>query len=192
MKREIRRQLVHLSGFIFILLAQWAGKTVVLWYWIIALFLAVYAGYLKWQVSLLPRWEKKIRDFILSFERETQKPLLGAFLFFFSSGLTFLLFPVPIASASCTILVFGDALACLFGKKFGFHRIGRKSLEGAAAFFFGGLLSYPFIGLLAIPASFFASVLELLQGFTSNPWLDDNLLIPLLTAIFIYGILNLF
>ncbi|MEM5798846.1 MAG: hypothetical protein QXP39_02245 [Candidatus Aenigmatarchaeota archaeon] len=188
MKREIRRQFVHLSGLIFIIIAQFIGSMIFSWCFMIAFFMFVYLVYLRWGVMLHPA-EKNFRKFILSFERETEFPLIGAFWFFFSMGLTFLLFPLNTASAACLILVVGDALATLIGKFAGRHKIGEKSIEGSLAFFFGSLTSWYFIGLYSIPVSVFATFVELIPVLVKNKKLkyiiDDNLLIPPLTAIFI-------
>jgi dolichol kinase len=118
--------------------------------------------------------------------REEEKPtLMGSTYFLFSSILTILLFPKPIAIASLLILILSDTAAALVGKGIGKVSIFGKTLEGTLAFFFSSLLIvwiYPdldrFSGILAALG---ATVIEVLP----IP-LDDNLTIPLIAGTIMF------
>jgi dolichol kinase len=200
MANEIRRQMVHLSGLAFIMLAQSTGRILAgLCFFMIALGFLVYSEYIKKEqkrfLQLAERYKQKFRDFLLGFEREeAARPFQGAFWFFFSMGLAFLLFPLGIASQAGAILAVGDSLSTIVGKTFGRHKIlGSKTLEGTSAFFFSALAVSLFFMPLALSAvvSLFATLIELipaspgLKGLNKKGWLDDNLLIPLATGAFL-------
>jgi dolichol kinase len=191
MDTEVRRQLVHLSGILFIILAQLVGATVSVYLFIVAATLFAYSLVVRGEqkrMSMLARLEMRLRSVVSRFERKDIKwPFSGAIWFFFSCGLAFLLFPLNIASAACLMLVVGDGLSTLVGTRFGRHRIlGHKSLEGTAACFLGALSSMVFISpIAAVVGSAFAALAELvpdlppLARWKRKGLLDDNLLIPI-------------
>ncbi len=72
--------------------------------------------------------------------REEEKPtLMGSTYFLFSTILTVLLFPKPIAIASLLILILSDTAAALVGKGIGRISLFGKTLEGSLAFFLTSL-----------------------------------------------------
>ena len=101
-------------------------------------------------------------------------------------ALTLLFFPEPAAVAAVLFLAVGDVSATAVGERWGRHRVGAKSLEGAAAFFaaasLAGLaaraaLGGPTAGAVAAGA-WCAALLELFLPRFAN----DNLVIPLVAA----------
>jgi dolichol kinase len=79
----------------------------------------------------------------------------------------------------------GDPLATIVGVKFGKHRIfynREKSVEGSSAYFAAVLaVSYPFIGLYALPVALIAAFVE--------SWgikIDDNLMVPIILSILLF------
>jgi dolichol kinase len=111
--------------------------------------------------------------------REEEGPsFMGSTYFLFSTILTLLLFPKPIAISSLLILILADTAAALVGKGIGRVRILGKTFEGSMAFFFTALLIvwvYPnqnrFSGSVAALG---ATLIEILPIR-----LNDNLTIPL-------------
>ncbi len=106
---------------------------------------------------------------------------------------------MEVAAAAWGLLAAGDSSAGVIGRRYGRRPIPwnhSKSLIGMAAFALGGsaaawgLLVWMGRGpleaaLLAVPAGFFGSFVE------SLPWgLDDNLTVPLLSALFLRGLLE--
>ena len=179
MRTELPRQIVHLSGLVFIIFAQFIGREMTIIYFsFIALFFFLYSLYVRSQESKLfkslERFETKFRDFVFKFERkDVQNPFTGAMFFYIGCTLTFVLFPFTIASAACAMLAVGDSLSTL---------IGRKTLEGSVACFLGSLLAgiffiNPFLSLIGAIAS---SLTELF------PKVNDNLTIPVISGLVMF------
>jgi len=198
LRQEILRQLVHMSGLLFIALAQFIDKVAVaILFMLTALFFLLYSEYVrrcgKDHATLLSRIECKLRDFALFFERKgAVRPFAGAFWFYFGAGLAFLLFPLGPASAAGAVLAVSDSVSTIIGRGFGRKRIiGKKTLEGTAAFFLSALLVC--LLFFSPPAAFLgaasATVAELLPEWRRisasrfSRVLDDNLLIPMISGL---------
>jgi dolichol kinase len=194
LSQEVLRQLVHMSGLLFIALAQFTDKMLVGILFMLAAFpFLLYSEYVrkcgKDRSTLLSRMECRLRDFALFFERKgASRPFAGAFWFYFGAGLAFLLFPLGPASAAGAVLAVSDSLSTIIGKGLGRHRIlGAKTLEGTSAFFLSALLVC--LLFFSPPAAFLAAasaaLAELLPEWKRisasrlSGVLDDNLLIPL-------------
>jgi len=184
MRFELARQAVHLSGLLFVIVAQFVRKEIAVTYFLlIALFFFVYSWYVRTQekkiASLLGKLEARFRDFTLGFERKNANPFTGAMFFYLGCAIAFALFPLPFASAACAMLAIGDALSTVVGVNFGKHKICGKTLEGTIACFFGSLVGGIFFVniYLAVTGAFFASLAELV------PKIDDNLTIPVFSGL---------
>lgn len=185
--------MVHLSGLLFVIIAQFVGKEITIVYFsLIALFFFLYSLYIRSQemklAKFLERFESKFRDFIFKFERkDVQNPFTGAMLFYIGFTLAFILFPLPVASAACAMLAVGDSLSTLVGKKFGRHMIGRKTLEGSMACFLGSFLVGLFfvIPAIALAGGVASSLTELFSK------INDNLTIPLVSGFVMFILLLL-
>ena len=201
MKTEFHRQLVHLSGILFIVLAQFLGRLISAWFFIIAATLFIYSYAIMKEYNhmrLLANLESKLRHAVISLEREAvQRPFTGAIWFFFSCGLAFLIFPLQVASAACLALAVGDSLSTLVGLRIGKRKlVGKKSLEGSIACFIGSLTSFVFVGpVLATLVAVTATIAELLpeirgiRKIRNRGWIDDNFLIPILAGLLLFLIL---
>ena len=105
--------------------------------------------------------------------------------------LTILSFPKIIAVVAIYTLAISDPLSAIIGIKYGKHPIAEnKSMEGSLAFFFSTLLCtfLPFMFTTSLPLGknlMFSSILAtLLTSFELVPSrIDDNLTIPLVTAV---------
>jgi dolichol kinase len=197
---ESRRQAVHLSGIIFVFLAQFIGSIITIYFFIIALVLLLWSAHIQIEErrskSLIKRLEHRFREFAMRFERRNvMAPFTGAIWYFFSCGLTFLIFPLPVASAACMILSVGDAASTLVGKNVGRKKvIGKKTFEGFLAFFLTSVVAaWLFIPFqLAIIGSLTGAVAELLFGMevlehlAGKGIVNDNLAVPILSAIAIF------
>ena len=187
MRFELQRQMLHVSGIVFVIFAQFVGRGASIVYFVlITLFFFLYAWYVskegKKLESFLGRFESRFREFTLKFERSEASPFTGAFFFYTGCTLAFVFFPFHIASAACAMLAVGDALSTLTGKKFGKHMIGIKSLEGSLACFVGSLIAGAFFvnPYLALAGAFAAAAAELI------PRIDDNLTIPLASGLVMF------
>lgn len=113
------------------------------------------------------------------------------------TSISLFLYPESIALISIFFLVIADPFCSAFGIAFGKHKIlGSKSLEGFLACLFASyfialvyLTSIGFEGfnvfIFCLLAAVFASVAELLSG----RYVDDNLLIPVLSGAGMAGLL---
>ncbi len=137
---------------------------------------------LYWKVPVLS-W------FLEVFEREeTLLPGRGVVFYFLGAFVVVLLFQKNIALASLLILSFGDSVSHYVGRFHGSleNPLNRKKMvEGFGAGWLAGLLtSWAFIGFFpALVASFFAMVVESLELKTGPLLFDDNLTVPLVSAL---------
>lgn len=201
METEVSRQLVHVSGLLFILLAQFVGGLLTaLYFFMIALSFFIYSEYMRREErrlgNFIRMFESGLRDFVAKLERKNiARPFTGAIWFYLSCGLAFLIFPLPVASAAGAMLAVGDSLSTIIGTRFGKHRIlGNKTLEGSLVLVIASfLISLVFVSPYpALFGSITAGIAELipdvkrLRNLKESGWLDDNLLIPLLAGLVMY------
>jgi dolichol kinase len=133
--------------------------------------------------------EKDIRRAVMKLERrDAAWPMMGAFWLFFGCGLSFLVFPLGVASAACAMVAVGDGLSTLVGKRWGRSKVvGSKSWEGTitmfvACIFTGMYFVGPVIAVFgAVAAAFFELLPELgcFRRHREMGIIDDNLLVPL-------------
>ncbi|NIO20381.1 MAG: hypothetical protein GTN76_06480 [Candidatus Aenigmarchaeota archaeon] len=190
MRTELPRQLIHLSGLLFIILAQFIEKEITITYFfVLALFFLLYSEYVKREekklTNILNRLEHRFRDLTFKFERKEylKNPFRGAFWFYLSCAITLFIFPFHIASAACCMLAVGDSLSTLFGVKFGRHKITKnKTFEGSLACFLGslavgGFFVNPFLTLVGATGATFAEL---------STKINDNLTIPIFSGLVIF------
>jgi len=191
MKRELKRQLAHLSGIFIVILLIYFGKffTEILTFSILIgfIFLSIYK--IKFLRKSKPHFkffgeiEKSFFEFIDSFDRKEKIPYKGALTFFLSATIVILIFPLEISIISISVLCIYDSFATLIGSYFGKHKIffnPRKSLEGTFfAFLITFFVIFAFFDLkIAFLSSFFAMLTEILPIRV-----DDNLTIPFVVGI---------
>ena len=135
---------------------------------------------------------KQINKYFLRAEEQLKEsaaiPYLMALL------LTIISFPKSIALVAIFTLASADPLSAIIGIRYGKHRIVKdKSLEGSAAFFVASFIAC-FSILFSIEGNSFWAVLAVssfssifITSFEMIPIkLDDNLTIPLMTAIILW------
>jgi dolichol kinase len=200
MDLENRRQVIHLAGILFIFLAQFIGSIITLYFFIITLVLLFWSIHIqleeKHSKNIVRRLEHKFRELAMKFERKHVKaPFTGAIWYFFSCGLVFLIFPLPIASAACIILAVGDAASTIVGKSFGKRTtIGTKTFEGSLAFLVLSLFfAWLFVPLqIAVIGSLTGMIIEMLFGLEhleqkkEAGMIDDNFAVPIASAIVMF------
>ena len=103
---ELNRKLVHISGLLFVVLAQLTGRWMAAFYFLtIATTLLIYSEHVRREKRrfsrLVERIERDFRKAVLRMERpDAARPFAGAFWLFFGCGIAFALFPLPVASAA--------------------------------------------------------------------------------------------
>lgn len=104
--------------------------------------------------------------------------VLGVFL-------TYLLFPATAAVPAILVLALADPAASVVGRTWGRTRVGKGTVEGTLAFFLvAAALLWGYYGAMGLAVALVVSLAEPLPLR-----LDDNLLVPLLTAagLFLLG-----
>ena len=192
MNREVFRQLVHLSGLLFVFIAQFLDRWVSAMVFLgIGVFFFIYGEYVKRKEHGL----FGLRKLAMMMERKESRLFSGAFWFYIGCGISFLLFHHQIASAASAILAVGDSLSTIVGINFGRHKIiGKKSIEGSLTFFVSSfLISLIFVRWeVGLIGALIASVIELITphkvGKKTYWILDDNLLIPIISGAVMFGV----
>lgn len=134
------------------------------------------------------RFNHVFQKYLGSMLKETEKkfPPTGATYLLFSAFILSWVFPKEVCVPSLLYLSVGDAIAGFVGKRWGRHKLIRtKTFEGSIAMFGSSLLvTLPVKGFplaVKILGSLFATILEAVE----IP-LDDNVLIPLGTGLFLW------
>ncbi|MBI5227946.1 hypothetical protein HY988_05140 [Candidatus Micrarchaeota archaeon] len=178
MEKETERQLFHIGvGLLALLLLLSHGRT----FMIAAVFFIIIFGTIFINLKLLGKKVPIIDWFEEKFEREhIRLPGWGSACY--AMGVLIpLVFLNDISKISAVIMILavGDGLSTLVGKR-GKMKIPynqNKTIEGSLAMFACSLVSYYFVGWLAIPLSILAAIVE------SMPLVDDNLSIPIACTI---------
>lgn len=178
--REMIRQFIHMAlGILFIAMLFLLGRHALL----VFTFFAVILGSLLINMYMQGR-RLAVVDAVRGLERgEVAFPGYGSAWYMVGMLVlaSFLTEPAKIASG-IFLLGISDGVSTLVGI-YGRHKLPfnpRKSWEGSAAFFATALFTWVWIGPVALPLALIASVVESLP----LPW-DDNVLVPLATAVFL-------
>ncbi|MCD6398440.1 MAG: phosphatidate cytidylyltransferase [Candidatus Aenigmarchaeota archaeon] len=204
-KREMWRQITHLSGIVLIAIALFLGNDLTgILSIIFAVFLFFLSVYVKIKNKIRKNLPNEIRikkleeiedsflNFVNSMERErSEKNYMGAVLFFISSGISLLIFPKTISFIAISVLAVGDSFSTIIGIHFGKHitKINPpKTYEGT----FGGLLASffaclvftnPLVALVASSVGMFIEVMPIR--------INDNILIPIIVGFTLMGLVAL-
>ncbi|NOX71223.1 MAG: hypothetical protein GXO64_00805 [Candidatus Micrarchaeota archaeon] len=189
--KELARQLIHLSGILFVIAAQILGGILISIYaFMAASFFFMYSIYLKYErrrmnriLRKLDEIEERFRDMTLKvarIEEERTGFFHGPFWLFMGFGITFALFPLPVASASCAILAVGDSASTIVGMSLGKHKIAKnKTIEGTSAFLISSFIASIFF-VNPVAALLGSSAGAIAEAF-GRP--NDNITIPLASAV---------
>lgn len=152
---------------------------------------------------LSPKINTKVWKYFRHVMREEEKHKINSAMFYmFSMAFVYWVFPIDVCLIVFFFLGFGDTIAGIVGVKFGKHKLTKHaSVEGFLAGFatcsFFSFLSAGF--LVESPISGFGLlVFSLLAGAVgavseiSFKKLDDNLVIPLLSAPFVWALMHVF
>ncbi|MBD3319022.1 hypothetical protein GF342_03875 [Candidatus Woesearchaeota archaeon] len=101
--------------------------------------------------------------------------------FLLGTLLSFIMFEQHIALAAILMLIFGDALAALVGKRWGTPFLGQKSIEGSLTMFVVSLIVGLFV-VESLPVVFIMAITAMIAERFSGS-LDDNVMIPLFAGL---------
>lgn len=138
-------------------------------------------------ISRLREW-----SFWRKFARPVMSPIIrkhemdgdftGATYILSTACLTIGLFDKPIAIAALAFIIVGDSLAAIIGRRWGRHRIGRKSIEGSLGCLLGTLIVAALTPGLGFPVAAFGAVVATVTEFLSLK-IDDNMSVPLVSGL---------
>ncbi|MBU2638103.1 MAG: SEC59/DGK1/VTE5 family protein [Nanoarchaeota archaeon] len=182
---ELRRQAFHIClGLAIILLSKYQILSAR------GLFIILIVGILLSMVS--SRYKLPgIKWFLKNFERrDIPYPGQGAIYFVLGSFAVLGLFPQNIAYAAIMILALGDSLATIAGKYFGKHKMGDKTVEGTIVGVIAGFIGAVFFvsASAAFLGSFVAMLAEALEIRLFGKVINDNILVPIVSAFIMYGV----
>lgn len=200
---------------------QWARKLGHAAFGLTVLYLFVYSGWTPtviWSLTMVfvvwaftletaRHLNPKVNDWVCrAFKpvmREHEKTKVNSAIFYTVSLLTVnLIFPLPVTILSLLFLALGDPVASVVGLKYGRTKLfSHVSLEGSlACFSMAFVIAFLYAGyffdvtISGVPLFFF-SLLAGLTGAVSEslfPKLDDNLVIPLVSAPVLWILMHLF
>lgn len=183
MSVELKRQLIHASGVLTIIILQIFGKTsAAIIFFLAFMFFTIWAQLRKSKINLGPLTsiEEYIMIHLKTYER-TSEYFKGAIMFSLGILLATVLFPLNIAAACIAVLAISDSVSTLIGKTWGRHKLPinkKKSWEGSIAFFITAFaILWLFDPTKAIYIAPLVTLVEMLPRF------DDNLTIPLAVGI---------
>jgi len=104
---EVSRQLMHISGFAFVALAQFTGGLIVAAYsFMIAATFALYS-------EIIIRHDRRITRLMRTAkmpaaQKPIKRPFIGAMFFYLAFGALFAVLPLHFASVACIVLATGS------------------------------------------------------------------------------------
>jgi len=213
-KREIGRQLIHLSG-VFAVFFAYAFGSVVTGIGSLAISLGFFllSFYMKMKhdvrrrlpvrIKKLEELEDSFHGLINSVERESAKTnYMGAILFFMAIGISLIVFPFKAAMLSIIVLSVGDSFSTMFGIHWGNHKTSvnpDKSWEGTMAGLVASFMVCLFYLTYVNPSLLVMNVLIAITAASVGMFMEvmpfkinDNLLMPFSVGIVVWIISFLF
>jgi len=198
-KDELVRKLIHLTSMLIPIIYYFIPKLDAL---VILGSLAIFAMTLDLSRYFSPQIAKvfyKIFGFLLrKHEIDSKKRNLnGATYVLISAFIGVFIFPKVIFIAAFSILIIGDSMAALIGRKYGKNKFIFKSLEGTLAFFISScivVLFAPKVGyfpeeyLIGFIVAFIGAITENI----SYKFVDDNLSIPFAVGLSLWMLYAIF
>jgi dolichol kinase len=176
--RSIARKIFHFSGASIPLCYLLFGKTAALVFASILFIVSASFEFLRIRgrldISL-------IRKYMQVKDSESRKPT-GSFFYLLAAPITILLFQERAAIASLFIVAIADPLCSLAGMQWGRTKMLGKSLEGSSVFF---VISFLILSAFSFPfhVRLIAALVATLTELFTPKWVDDNLTVPIVTAL---------
>ena len=188
-KDELVRKLIHLTSLLIPIVYYFISKTSAAIILGSLSFIAVTLDLARYFSPEVGKVFYKIFGFLLRRHEvdEKKKNLNGATYVLLSGLIGILIFPKIIFITAFAILIIGDIMAALIGRKFGKHKFLAKSLEGTLAFFLSScivVIFTPKVGYFyeEIIIGFIAALIGAITENISFGFVDDNLSIPLIVG----------
>ena len=130
-----------------------------------------------------------IRYFGFMFRPREKKAFSGSTAILLAALIVYRFFDLRVAAASMIIIIIGDPAAALIGRRFGTIRFRNKSLQGTLAFIVFAAIFVWFIPGLEFKVAFSGVLLGALVEFLPL-YIDDNLLVPVLSGMLMQLMIN--
>lgn len=175
-----------------------------------ALVIGIITGFMVWGFSLetlrhmSPRVNRWVCAFFKPMMREREKTGINSGIFYMTSMLlVYLFFPLDVGMLTMLFIALGDPIAGIVGVYFGRHRLSdHVSLEGTLACFAAcavlafvcALWFFDTLHLTPLPAVVFALIAGAIGALAEGSLkrLDDNLVMPLISAPLLWLLMRLF
>ena len=179
-RQEIYRKLIHLSSSSIPFMLWYFGKdSFQPWIIAIAIILPILDYGRRNNIFLYRIYSKLFTGFTRPVE---QGILSGASWVIIGAAVTIYIFNENSAIIGLLVLSIADSAAAIIGIKFGKTQLFSKSLEGSAAFFITTVIIVFSLSPVAFYINFFAVLTATVVELISTPRMNDNLLIPMVTA----------
>ena len=179
--REVFRKIIHISSSGLAILLWYFGKDILLPWILLAAILFPILDYLRKHIPLLKKLYFKLFGTVTRpYEFQV---LSGASWVFMGAGLTAYLFNEKVAVIALLIMSLSDSAAAIIGIKYGTTRLFNKSLEGTLAFLISTYLIIFFLSSASLILLLICSITVTAIELFSTPKLNDNILIPVVTAL---------
>jgi dolichol kinase len=189
-KNELYRKGIHMVSLSVPFVYYFITKQLALTILIPLLIFSLTIDYGRYYSPKLAVYVKKIFGFLMRDHEwdHKKKNLNGATYVIISAVFVILIFPKVFVITSFAVLIIGDAVAALIGRRYGKTKFLLKSLQGTSAFFlfscFVVLVTPKVEGLLAeYLIGFFAVAVGAIAENVSGTWADDNFTIPVTVCI---------
>lgn len=190
-RQEILRKLIHLSSFWIVAFIWYFSPTwgIILLSLLSAFVLvAEYETFRKQDSCCAKIYRRLFMSVLRDEEQDGQFRLSGAPYVLISALILLVLVPKSVAMFALSVLLICDAMAALIGRRFGKHRLfGKKTYEGTLAFLISGF-GIAFLFYYHLDFNLWKACIGVCLGcmgdlFNKKLHMDDNLSIPLLTAL---------
>jgi dolichol kinase len=141
------------------------------------------------RMSGMAIWSKLlIKPFGSMIRPKEREGFTGASYIISTDVLVILLFAKPVAICAMAFIALGDSAAAVVGRRWGFHKYGKKSLEGSLGFFLaaaGAGVAFHFLYpgqlplIVSISGAFVATIVEAMSVRS-----DDNMTVPTISGLF--------
>lgn len=188
-RQEVLRKLVHLSSLWMPVAILYLNTALAAAVFSAALALVLLFEIIRKRPGQLSRMLNRAFGDVIRPQEYSTFRLTGAPFVLASGILLCLLFPSIIAATALAIALVGDTAAALIGRRYGWTRIGNKSLQGSIAFFIAGMVAVgvtawathqPLAFMLSGAAAALAAATA--ELYARALFLDDNLTVPLAAA----------
>ena len=182
---EVHRKLIHCSsillptGYMYIIKDQ---DMMIFILTLLSLF-SIFVEILRNRIPRMKRFFNLTLSNVLRGE-EIQGQLTGASWLLFGSLITVIIFPLEIAVPALIYLTIGDSFAAIIGKLYPIGKVGLKSISGTfAGFITSSTIAIKFNKIIPLEIIIFGSIVAMIVELIPHKKLNDNITIPIISAL---------